>query len=199
MAEELETKVENNEETHDSNNEGRQWYVVNTYSGHENKIKENLEKRVESMGLQNILFNIVIPEHVETEIKNGKKVNKTVNMFPGYVLVEMIMTDEAWYIVRNTPGVTGFIGSSGGGAKPFPVNKRELDPILKSMGIQTTAVEVDFVEGDYVEVLAGPFASKSGKVESIDKEKETATVLVDFLGNLTPIDMELIQLKKIEE
>ena len=199
MAEELETKVENTEETHDSNNEGRQWYVVNTYSGHENKVKENLEKRVESMGLQNILFNIVIPEHAETEIKNGKKVNKTVNMFPGYVLVEMIMTDEAWYIVRNTPGVTGFIGSSGGGAKPFPVNKRELDPILKSMGIQTTAVEVDFVEGDYVEVLAGPFASKSGKVESIDKEKETATVLVDFLGNLTPIDMELIQLKKIEE
>lgn len=199
MAEELETKVENTEETHDSNNEGRQWYVVNTYSGHENKVKENLEKRVESMGLQNILFNIVIPEYVETEIKNGKKVNKTVNMFPGYVLVEMVMTDEAWYIVRNTPGVTGFIGSSGGGAKPFPVNKRELDPILKSMGIQTTAVEVDFVEGDYVEVLAGPFASKSGKVESIDKEKETATVLVDFLGNLTPIDMELIQLKKIEE
>lgn len=199
MAEELETKVENTEETHDSNNEGRQWYVVNTYSGHENKVKENLEKRVESMGLQNILFNIAIPEHVETEIKNGKKVNKTVNMFPGYVLVEMVMTDEAWYIVRNTPGVTGFIGSSGGGAKPFPVNKRELDPILKSMGIQTTAVEVDFVEGDYVEVLAGPFASKSGKVESIDKEKETATVLVDFLGNLTPIDMELIQLKKIEE
>ena len=199
MAEELETKVEKTEETHDSNNEGRQWYVVNTYSGHENKVKENLEKRVESMGLQNILFNIVIPEHVETEIKNGKKVNKIVNMFPGYVLVEMIMTDEAWYIVRNTPGVTGFIGSSGGGAKPFPVNKRELDPILKSMGIQTTAVEVDFVEGDYVEVLAGPFASKSGKVESIDKEKETATVLVDFLGNLTPIDMELIQLKKIEE
>ena len=199
MAEELETKVENTEETHDSNNEGRQWYVVNTYSGHENKVKENLEKRVESMGLQNIIFKIVIPEHVETEIKNGKKVNKTVNMFPGYVLVEMVMTDEAWYIVRNTPGVTGFIGSSGGGAKPFPVNKRELDPILKSMGIQTTAVEVDFVEGDYVEVLAGPFASKSGKVESIDKEKETATVLVDFLGNLTPIDMELIQLKKIEE
>ena len=148
---------------------------------------------------QNILFNIVIPEHVETEIKNGKKVNKTVNMFPGYVLVEMIMTDEAWYIVRNTPGVTGFIGSSGGGAKPFPVNKRELDPILKSMGVQTTAVEIDFGVGDYVEVLAGPFAAKSGKVESIDKDKETATVLVDFLGNLTPIDLELIQLKKIEE
>ena len=199
MAEELETKVENTEETHDSNNEGRQWHVVNTYSGHENKVKENLEKRVESMGLQNILFNIVIPELVETEIKSGKKVNKTVNMFTGYVLVEMIMTDEAWYIVRNTQGVTGFIGSSGGGAKPFPVNKRELDPILKSMGVQTTAVEIDFGVGDYVEVLAGPFADKSCKVESIDKDIETSTVLVDFLGNLTPIDLELIQLKKIEE
>ena len=151
------------------------------------------------MGLQNILFNIVVPEHVETEIKNGKRINKTKNMFPGYVLVEMIMTDEAWYIVRNTPGVTGFIGSSGGGAKPFPVNKRELDPILKSMGIQTSAVEIDFKEGDYVEVISGPFANKSGKVESIDKEKEVATVLVDFLGSLTPIDIEFLQLKKIEE
>ena len=110
------------------NDEGRQWYVVNTYSGHENKVKENLEKRVESMGLQDILFQIVIPEHVETEIKDGKKINKTKNMFPGYVLVEMIMTDEAWYVVRNTSGVTGFIGSSGGGAKPFPLQKSELDP-----------------------------------------------------------------------
>lgn len=179
--------------------EEKQWYVVNTYSGHETKVKEKLEMRIQSMGMQNYIFRVIVPETTEIEIKDGKQKEKTKKMFPGYVLVEMIMTDEAWYIVRNTPGVTGFIGSSGGGAKPFPVNKRELDPILKSMGIQTTAVEVDFVEGDYVEVLAGPFASKSGKVESIDKEKETATVLVDFLGNLTPIDMELIQLKKIEE
>ena len=96
------------------NDEGRQWYVVNTYSGHENKVKENILKRVESMGIQDCLFNVVIPEHVETEIKDGKKINVTKNMFPGYVLVEMIMTDEAWYVVRNTSGVTGFIGSSGG-------------------------------------------------------------------------------------
>lgn len=177
----------------------KEWYVVNTYVGQENRVKENLERRIKTMGLEDSLFQIVVAEEKEIEYKNGKPVEKTHNLFSGYLLVQMIMTDEAWYIVRNTPGVTGFIGSSGGGAKPFPVNKRELDPILKSMGIQTTAVEVDFVEGDYVEVLAGPFASKSGKVESIDKEKETATVLVDFLGNLTPIDMELIQLKKIEE
>ena len=177
----------------------KKWYVVNTYSGHENKVKEKLEMRAESMDMQDYIFRVVIPEEKVVEVKDGVTKEKVKKMFPGYILVEMVMTDEAWYIVRNTPGVTGFIGSSGGGAKPFPVNKRELDPILKSMGIQTTAVEVDFVEGDYVEVLAGPFASKSGKVESIDKEKETATVLVDFLGNLTPIDMELIQLKKIEE
>ena len=180
------------------NDEGRRWYVVNTYSGHENKVKENLEKRVESMGLQDCLFNIVIPEHVETEIKDGKKINKTKNMFPGYVLVEMIMTDEAWYIVRNTSGVTGFIGSSGGGAKPFPLPKEEVDPILKKMGIQTTKLEVDFEVDDEVKVLAGPFADKEGRVEDIDHEKEVATVLVDFLGNLTPIEIELIQLEKVE-
>lgn len=177
------------------NDEGRQWYVVNTYSGHENKVKENLEKRVESMGLQDCLFNIVIPEHVETVIKDGKKINKVTNMFPGYVLVEMIMTDEAWYVVRNTSGVTGFIGSSGGGAKPFPLQKHELDPILKKMGI-STSIEVDYAQGDEVNVISGPFAGKGGTVESIDLEKETAKVLIDFLGNLTPMEVELTALEK---
>lgn len=178
------------------NDEGRQWYVVNTYSGHENKVKENLEKRVESMGLQDTLFRIVIPEHVETEIKDGKKINKTKNMFPGYVLVEMVMTDEAWYVVRNTSGVTGFIGSSGGGAKPFPLQKHEIDPILKRMGIQTSQLTVDFEVGDEVNIVTGPFTGKTGKVESIDLEREIAKVLVDFLGNLTPMEVELIQLEK---
>ena len=180
------------------NDEGRRWYVVNTYSGHENKVKENLEKRVESMGLQDCLFNIVIPEHVEIEIKDGKKINKTKNMFPGYVLVEMIMTDEAWYIVRNTSGVTGFIGSSGGGAKPFPLPKEEIDPILKSMGIKTSQLEVDFGVGDEVKVISGPFAGKQGKVESIDHEKEVASVFIDFLGNENLMEIGLVQLEKVE-
>lgn len=180
------------------NDEGRRWYVVNTYSGHENKVKENLEKRVESMGLQDCLFNIVIPEHVETEIKDGKKINKTKNMWPGYVLVEMIMTDEAWYIVRNTSGVTGFIGSSGGGAKPFPLPKHEIDPILKSMGISTSQLEIDYEVGDEVKIMSGPFAGKEGKVDSIDRDKEVATVLVDFLGNATPMEVELVQLEKVD-
>ena len=179
------------------NDEGRQWYVVNTYSGHENKVKENLEKRVESMGLQDLLYQIVIPEHIETEIKDGKKINKTKNMFPGYVLVEMVMTDEAWYVVRNTSGLTGFIGSSGGGAKPFPLQKHELDPILKRMGLKTSAIEIDYAVDDEVNIVTGPFAGKTGKVESIDMEKETAKVLIDFLGNLTPMEVELVQLEKL--
>lgn len=180
------------------NDEGRRWYVVNTYSGHENKVKENLEKRVESMGLQDCLFNIVIPEHVETEIKDGKKINKTKNMFPGYVLVEMIMTNEAWYVVRNTSGVTGFIGSSGGGAKPFPIPEREIAPILKSLGIRTSQIEVDFKVGDEVRVISGPFAGKQGRVEAIDLEKETATVIVEFLGGSNQMKIELVQLEKID-
>ena len=158
------------------NDEGRQWYVVCTYNGHENKVKENLEKRIESMGLQDCLYNIIIPEHVETVIKDGKKINKVTNMFPGYVLVEMVMTDEAWYVVRNTSGVSGFIGSSGGGAKPFPLQKHELDPILKNMGISTSAIEIDYAVGDEVNVISGPFAGKSGTVESIDFEKETVRI-----------------------
>lgn len=179
------------------NDEGRQWYVVCTYNGHENKVKENLEKRIESMGLQDCLYNIIIPEHVETVIKDGKKINKVTNMFPGYVLVEMVMTDEAWYVVRNTSGVSGFIGSSGGGAKPFPLQKHELDPILKNMGISTSAIEIDYAVGDEVNVISGPFAGKSGTVESIDFEKETAKVLIDFLGNQTPMEIDLVALEKI--
>ena len=164
------------------NDEGRQWYVVCTYNGHENKVKENLEKRIESMGLQDCLYNIIIPEHVETVIKDGKKINK--------------VTDEAWYVVRNTSGVSGFIGSSGGGAKPFPLQKHELDPILKNMGISTSAIEIDYAVGDEVNVISGPFAGKSGTVESIDFEKETAKVLIDFLGNQTPMEIDLVALEK---
>ena len=196
MAEELETKVENTEETHDSNNEGRQWYVVNTYSGHENKVKENLEKRVESMGLQNILFNIVIPEHVETEIKNGKKVNKTVNMFPGYVLVEMIMTDEAWYIVRNTPGVTGFIGSSGKGAKPTPLPPQEIDRVLSTMGMSRVNIDNEMKVGDNVNIIDGPFNGMSGKIDSIDAENNRLTIIIDLFGQETSVDVENYQVSK---
>ena len=178
------------------NDEGRQWYVVNTYSGHENKVKENILKRVESMGIQDCLFNVVIPEHVETEIKDGKKVNVVKNMFPGYVLVEMIMTDEAWYVVRNTSGVTGFIGSSGGGAKPFPLAKHEVEPILQNMGIKMTNIEVDFDVNDEVDIINGPFFGKTGRVDSIDKDHGTVKVLIDMLGGATSVEVDLAGVKK---
>lgn len=173
------------------------WYVVNTYAGHENRVKENLEKRVETMGIQDSLFRIVVAEETETVIgKDGKPKDVKTNVFPGYLFVEMKMTDEAWYVVRNTSGVSGFIGSSGGGAKPFPLQKHELDPILKNMGISTSAIEIDYAVGDEVNVISGPFAGKSGTVESIDFEKETAKVLIDFLGNQTPMEIDLVALEK---
>ena len=162
------------------NDEGRQWYVVCTYNGHENKVKENLEKRIESMGLQDCLYNIIIPEHVETIIKDGKKINKVTNMFPGYVLVEMVMTDEAWYVVRNTSGVSGFIGSSGGGAKPFPLQKHELDPILKKMGISTSAVEIDYAVGDEVNVISGPLLVKVEQLNQLILKKKMQKFLLIF-------------------
>ena len=178
----------------------KQWYVVNTYSGHERNVADYLEKRRDSMMLQDYIFRIVVAEYTEPVLnKDGKPTNrvKTKNLYPGYVFIEMIMTDEAWYVVRNTSGVTGFIGSSGGGAKPFPLQKSELDPILKKMGL-STSVEIDYQVGDEVNVVGGPFAGKSGRVESIDTEKETAKVLIDFLGNLTPMEIELVQLEKAD-
>ena len=174
----------------------KEWYVVNTYAGQENRVKENLERRVKTMGLEDSLFQIVVAEEKEIEYKNGKPVEKTHNLFSGYLLVQMIMTDEAWYVVRNTSGVSGFIGSSGGGAKPFPLQKHELDPILKNMGISTSAIEIDYAVGDEVNVISGPFAGKSGTVESIDFGKETAKVLIDFLGNQTPMEIDLVALEK---
>ena len=174
----------------------KQWYVVNTYSGHEKKVQEKLLMRAESMNMQDYIFRVIVPEQEETEIKGGVKKTKVKKLFPGYILVEMIMTDEAWYVVRNTSGVSGFIGSSGGGAKPFPLQKHELDPILKNMGISTSAIEIDYAVGDEVNVISGPFAGKSGTVESIDFEKETAKVLIDFLGNQTPMEIDLVALEK---
>ena len=135
----------------------KEWYVVNTYAGQENRVKENLERRVKTMGLEDSLFQIVVAEEKEIEYKNGKPVEKTKNLFSGYVLVQMIMTDEAWYVVRNTPGVTGFIGSSGKGAKPFPVSQEEIDSVLRRLGRQDMSVQVDFEVGDTVEILNGAF------------------------------------------
>ncbi|MBO7676341.1 MAG: transcription termination/antitermination protein NusG, partial [Erysipelotrichaceae bacterium] len=128
----------------------KEWYVVNTYAGHENRVKDNLEKRLETMGISDNLFRIVVAEETQIEIKNDKSKEVVKNIFPGYLFVEMIMTEEAWYVVRNTPGVTGFIGSSGGGAKPVPVKQDEIEKILRRIGQSDKNIEVDFAVGDTV-------------------------------------------------
>ena len=176
----------------------KEWYVVNTYAGHENRVKENLEKRLETMGISENLFRIVVAEEVQIEVKNEKSKEVVKNIFPGYLFVEMIMTDEAWYVVRNTPGVTGFIGSSGGGAKPIPVKQAEIEKILRRIGQSDKVVEVDFAVGDNVKILSGPFSGMEGKIESMNDETQIATVLIILFGRETPTDIGYVDLAKAE-
>ena len=172
------------------------WYVVNTYSGHEQKVKEKIEAKTESMGMQDYIYRIVIPETTEVEVKDGVKKEKTKLMFPGYILVEMVMSDEAWYIVRNTPGVTGFIGSSGKGAKPTPLLPQEIDRILVNMGMSRMNVEDDIKVGDSVSIVDGPFKGMIGKVDNIDSENNRLNILIDLFGQETSVDVELFQVSK---
>ena len=174
----------------------KEWYVVNTYSGHEQKVKEKLEAKIESMGMQDYIYRILIPETTEVEIKDGVKKEKTKKMFPGYILVEMVMSDEAWYIVRNTPGVTGFIGSSGKGAKPTPLPPQEIDKVLANMGISRLDVDSDMKIGDQVNIVDGPFKGMNGHIDSVDKENNRLNVLIDLFGQETPVEVELFQVSK---
>ena len=176
--------------------EEKKWYVVNTYSGHENKVKEKLDMRTESMGLQDYIFRVIVPEQTVVEEKDGVTKEKVKKMFPGYILVEMIMTDEAWFIVRNTPGVTGFIGSSGKGAKPTPLQPYEVETILNNMGISRIDAPNELKEGDKIKIIDGPFVGMSGTIESIDLENKIVNALVDLFGQETSIEVELKQIDR---
>lgn len=171
----------------------KEWYVVNTYSGHESKVKEKLEMRAVSTGMEDYILRVVVPEQVEIDDKGKEKVKK---MFPGYILVEMIMTDEAWYIVRNTPGVTGFIGSSGKGAKPFPLTPSEVDRILGSMGMSRLDAESELKEGEQVKVTTGPFEGMFGTIKSVNLEEAKLEVALDLFGQETIVELELSQITK---
>lgn len=173
----------------------KQWYVVNTYVGHENRVKDNLEKRLETMGISDNLFRIVVAEETAIDIKNEKAKEVVRNIFPGYLFVEMIMTDEAWYVVRNTPGVTGFIGSSGGGVKPIPVKGPEIEAILRRIGQSDKTVEVNFKVGDVVKILSGPFSGMEGTVESMNDQTQVATVLIILFGRETPTDLNYVDIE----
>lgn len=174
----------------------KQWFVVNTYSGHENKVKEKLEMRAESMGMQDYIYRVVVPMQKEVEVKNGVTKEKEKKMFPGYILVEMVMTDEAWYIVRNTPGVTGFIGSSGKGAKPTPLQPYEVDKVLNSMGISRMEVDKDLAIDTKVSIIDGPFKGMFGRVASVDTVNNKVELLVDLFGQETSVEVLLNQIEK---
>ena len=174
----------------------KRWYVVNTYSGHENRVKDNLEKRIDTMGIQEQLFRVLVAEE---ELYDDKKKIVKKNMCPGYVFVEMIMTDDAWYVVRNTPGVTGFIGSSGGGAKPFPVSPGEMNSILRRMGQGGKTIDAGFEVGDKVRILSGPFSGTEGTVFSMNNQTQSANVLIFFVGRETPTEVDYKDLQKVEE
>ncbi|EWG09233.1 transcription termination/antitermination protein NusG [Cytobacillus firmus] len=175
----------------------KNWYVVHTYSGYENKVKANLEKRVESMGMQDKIFRVVVPEEEETELKNGKKKVVKRKVFPGYVLVEIVMTDDSWYVVRNTPGVTGFVGSAGSGSKPTPLLPEEVTHILKHMGVEEARFDINFEIGETVKVKEGPFANFTGSIEDIDKDKAKIKVLVNMFGRDTPVELDFSQIEKL--
>lgn len=173
------------------------WYVVHTYSGYENKVKLNLERRLESMGMDEKIFRVIVPEEEETEYKDGKKKTKMKKFFPGYVLVEMVMTDDSWYVVRNTPGVTGFIGSSGQGTKPTPLLPHEVDHLLKQMGMGDGKLKVNFELKENVQVTDGPFNEFMGTIEHIDPDKEKLKVHVNIFGRETPVELDFTQVEKV--
>ncbi len=177
--------------------EDKKWYVVHTYSGYENKVKTNLEKRVESMGMGDRIFRVLVPMEEEIENKAGKKKVIMKKVFPGYILVEMFMTDESWYVVRNTPGVTGFVGSSGAGSKPTPLLDDEVKSILKHMGIHDARPKIDFVLKENVKVVDGPFENFIGYIDEINLEKLKIKVLVNMFGRETPVELDFDQIRKI--
>ncbi|MBB5175000.1 transcription termination/antitermination protein NusG [Texcoconibacillus texcoconensis] len=175
----------------------KNWYVVHTYSGYENKVKKNLDKRVESMEMTDKIFRVFVPTEEETEVKNGKSKTVEKKVFPGYVIVEMIMTDDSWYVVRNTPGVTGFVGSSGAGAKPTPLLPDEVDALLRQMGEEEPKAEVDFELKESVKVKEGPFANFIGSIEEIYVDQEKLKVHVNMFGRETPVEVGFTQVEKI--
>ena len=172
----------------------KQWYVIHTYSGYENKVKANLEKRIESMNMEEKIFRILVPMEDEIEIKDGKRKISKKKIFPGYVLVEMIMTDDSWYVVRNTPGVTGFVGS---GSKPIPLTDAEAKQIIRSMGVDEPRMKLEFAINERIRVKSGPFENFDGVVEEVYPDKAKLKVRISMFGRDTPVELEFTQAEKI--
>jgi transcriptional antiterminator NusG len=173
---------------------GKNWYVLHTYSGYEDNVCRNLKQRIESMGMEDKIFNVLVPKENKIKIRNGKRKIVEERIFPGYVLVEMIVTDDSWYVVRNTPNVTGFVGS---GTTPTPVSEEEIKLLQKRMGVKEPKYKIDVSVGDVVKVVDGPFKNFDGKIDGIDEEKGKIKVLVQMFGRETPLELDFLQIKKI--
>ncbi len=173
---------------------GKEWYVLHTYSGHENKVVENLKHRVNSLGLEEHVFNILIPREKKVKIKKGERRVVDEKLYPGYVLVQMIVNDRSWYVVRNTPGVTGFLGT---GATPVPVSLEEFDLIESKIQEKEPTFKIDLEIGSLVEIMESTFKGFTGKVAEIDPEKGKVKVMIDVFGRETPVEVDTLQVKKV--
>lgn len=173
---------------------GRNWYVIHTYSGYEDAVRQNLLQRIDSLGMEDKIFNVIVPKEKKIKIRSGKRQVIEERIYPGYVLVEMVVTDDSWYVVRNTPRVTGFVGS---GTTPIPVAKNEIEELQKRMGIEEPKYKIDVKGGDVVKINDGPFKDFDGKVAEIDEEKGKIQVLVNMFGRETPVELDYLQITKI--
>lgn len=172
----------------------RHWYAIHTYSGYENAVSRNLKQRIESLGMQNQIFDVVVPTEKKIRVKGGKRVVEEERVYPGYVLVDMIVNDESWYVVRNTPRVTGFVGS---GTQPVPLQKEELDALMKRMSTDIVKHKVDLSINDAVSIVDGPFRELEGRVGEIDEDRGKVKVLVSMFGRETPVELDFLQVKKV--
>ena len=172
----------------------RQWYAIHTYSGYEDNVANSLMQRVESLGFEDKIFQVLVPKEKKIKIKGGKREIVEEKIYPGYVLVEMLVSDDSWYVVRNTPNVTGFIGA---GTVPTPLSRDEVDGLLKRMGVQEPKYKVDVVVGERVKITDGPFKDFDGKISEIDMEKGRVKVLVSIFGRETPVELDFLQMKKL--
>ena len=182
------------EEVPAEEDDGRAWYVVHCYSGYENKVRHNLEQRIETMGMKDSIFDIVVPTEEEIEVKEGKRRTVERRVFPGYILVNMILTEESWYVVRNTPGVTGFVGM---GNTPTPLRPEEVAQIIKRMEADAPRIKVTFKSGERVRIVDGPFNDFRGTVAEINMERAKVRVMVNFFGRETPVELDFLQVEKI--
>ncbi len=174
--------------------EKRNWYAIHTYAGYENAVSRNLKQRIESLGMENKIFNVLVPTEKIVKVKAGKRFEEEEKIYPGYILVDMIVTDDSWYVVRNTPRVTGFVGS---GVYPVPLDQKEVDELFRRMNADTLKHNIDLVIEDAVIIADGPFKDFEGKVSEVDQERGKVKVLVSMFGRETPVELDFLQVKKI--